>query len=110
MIVACQSLERSGLQTIQYTDLIVGLIKSRTCAYIHVSVPISVLAQSDWFNSTDSGGQYYLRKTSRQTELDMICYIRLGPGGNTLQIPSNSHTRQVRVLLQGTSHQSHEVC
>ena len=64
MIVACQSLECSGLQTIQYTVLIVGLIKSRTCAYIHVSVPISVLAQSDWFNPTDSGGQYYLRKTS----------------------------------------------
>ena len=110
MIVACQSVTPVQWAT-DCTVLIVGLIKSRTCAaYIHVSVPISVSAQSDWFNSTDSGGQYYLRKTSRQTELDMICYIRLGPGGNTLQIPSHSHTRQVRVLLQGTSHQSHEVC
>ena len=57
------SVECSGLETTLV--LIVGLIKSRTCADIHVSVPISVLAQSDWFNSTDSGGQYYLRKTSR---------------------------------------------
>ena len=90
--------------------IVLTLIKSRTCADIHVSVPISVLAQPDWFNSTDSGGQYYLRKTSTQTELDMICYIRLRPGGNTLQIPPDRHTRQVRVFLQGTRHKSHAVC
>ena len=85
------------------------LIKSRTCADIHVFLPISVPAQSDWFNSTDSGGQYYLRKTSTQTESDWICNTRLRPGGDSLQISPHRHTRQVRVLLQGTRHQPHEV-
>ena len=57
----------------------------------------------DWFNSSHSGLNIIFIK--HHTPL----VIRIRPGGDPLQIPPHCHTRQVRVLLQGTRHQSHEI-